>query len=711
MHDYTPTTKSLSNDAQSAKRNRTKSSSIVAPRLSLVSPSVSSSNVKAKSKSASSDIDDIKTRLNHSKIVTPHSSKLSAPPTSRFISTPLNKRANASEMKSKLGSARSGSRTTVTSNSDVVKKETQSKQSTGSLLVKRKNAENRNETVNISRSRYLSSSNSCNDQLSSKKRTQSHSSTVSEKKTVTPRSRNLTKSCTDIKGKNDIRSLKLRSNSTSKSETSSLKSSSKSSLVDGVNENLPENNKLVENNYLRNKPCQPLTQKDRQNSNGSERKFTSKAEKSDTAKELPTSCLNSLTAPDLLKQTPEVTRKSVGIQVENHEQDGKSDVTDIDLHALLVNRNRDFEACLTALQVYAKKVEYERNNASFLERNLKFTKEKCHSTETMLAKENSQRVRLEEEMLSAKSDSAVEVALLRAQFERKQEIAIGKLKEIHRKELEKVRKQHVKSMDDRRRVFDLKLKRIEETYVEDISQINAKHKGEVAELELKHTKQCEDLVEERHAEIDIIKADYEEQLEQLQESLSQSEKACNELREEIKANQLEAKKDSISKIQDAVAKYKSLPDELDSMKFALELKNAEIKKLRKSNAELQHEIDELRQIKERAALLEREKESLNFVVENKSYFERQLSLERDKLRLSLDREVATSKRLSLEKEELAWRLNSFRDSPTSPTLGNDRLRMSVVSTPDSGILSHKIEESDLEYEINESKQSQQIMNG
>lgn len=221
MHDYTPTTKSLSNDAQSAKRNRTKSSSIVAPRLSLVSPSVSSSNVKAKSKSASSDIDDIKTRLNHSKIVTPHSSKLSAPPTSRFISTPLNKRSNASEIKSKLRSTRSGSRTTVTSNSDVVKKETQSKQSTGSLLVKRKNAENRNETVNISRSRYLSSSNSCNDQLSSKKRTQSHSSTVFEKKTVTPRSRNLTKSCTDIKGKNDIRSLKLPSNSTSKSETSS----------------------------------------------------------------------------------------------------------------------------------------------------------------------------------------------------------------------------------------------------------------------------------------------------------------------------------------------------------------------------------------------------------------------------------------------------------------------------------------------------------
>ena len=35
-----------------------------------------------------------------------------------------------------------------------------------------------------------------------------------------------------------------------------------------------------------------------------------------------------------------------------------------------------------------------------------------------------------------------------------------------------------------------------------------------------------------------------------------------------------------------------------------------------------YQIDELLRIKERAALLEREKESLNFVVENKAHFER-----------------------------------------------------------------------------------------
>ena len=55
-------------------------------------------------------------------------------------------------------------------------------------------------------------------------------------------------------------------------------------------------------------------------------------------------------------------------------------------------------------------------------------------------KESSQRARLEEEMLSAKSDSVVEVALLRAEYERKQEIMQAKLKDIHKKDLEKGKK-------------------------------------------------------------------------------------------------------------------------------------------------------------------------------------------------------------------------------------------------------------------------------
>ena len=48
------------------------------------------------------------------------------------------------------------------------------------------------------------------------------------------------------------------------------------------------------------------------------------------------------------------------------------------------------------------------------------------------------------------------------------------------------------------------------------------------------------------------------------------------------------------------------------------------------------------------------------------YF-RQLSVERDSLRNSLERESAKSKRLSLENEELQWRLINSTSPPGTPS--------------------------------------------
>lgn len=48
-------------------------------------------------------------------------------------------------------------------------------------------------------------------------------------------------------------------------------------------------------------------------------------------------------------------------------------------------------------------------------------------------------------------------------------------------------------------------------------------------------------------------------------------------------------------------------------------------------------------------------------------FFRQLSVERDSLRNSLERESAKSKRLSLENEELQWRLVNSTSPPGTPT--------------------------------------------
>lgn len=54
-------------------------------------------------------------------------------------------------------------------------------------------------------------------------------------------------------------------------------------------------------------------------------------------------------------------------------------------------------------------------------------------------------------------------------------------------------------------------------------------------------------------------------------------------------------------------------------------------------------------------------------VKSVCWFFRQLSVERDTLRNSLERESAKSKRLSLENEELQWRLVNSTSPPCTPT--------------------------------------------
>ena len=136
-----------------------------------------------------------------------------------------------------------------------------------------------------------------------------------------------------------------------------LKSSLKSPSVGRVNESLSTSSKLLPR---KTKTGESLSFKDRQNSDEAVKKRSAKEKL-----ELTNTGLRSLSAaatPDILKQTPEVTRHSVAVQVdtlEHGEQETTQTSSEEKADALLtafVQRNRDFEACLVALQVYAQKV-------------------------------------------------------------------------------------------------------------------------------------------------------------------------------------------------------------------------------------------------------------------------------------------------------------------------------------------------------------------
>ena len=140
-----------------------------------------------------------------------------------------------------------------------------------------------------------------------------------------------------------------------------LKSSLKSTTVGAVSELHSTSSKTL-SQHRKIKAGEPLSFKERHNSEESVKKRSVK----ETTNTRLRSCLSSAATPDILKQTPEVTRHSVAVQVDTlqHEQKETTQTSaeeEIKADALLtafVQRNRDFEACLVAVQVYAQKVRF-----------------------------------------------------------------------------------------------------------------------------------------------------------------------------------------------------------------------------------------------------------------------------------------------------------------------------------------------------------------
>ncbi len=74
--------------------------------------------------------------------------------------------------------------------------------------------------------------------------------------------------------------------------------------------------------------------------------------------------------------------------------------------------------------------------------------------------------------------------------------------------------------------------------------------------------------------------------------------------------------------QRAIAPFKHLPAEIESMKAVLEMRNQEIQKLRTENNELIRELEQLPKAKEQITTLERKIENLDAIINIKSDYEK-----------------------------------------------------------------------------------------
>uniref|UniRef100_A0A8C5KJG3 Microtubule-associated tumor suppressor 1 n=1 Tax=Jaculus jaculus TaxID=51337 RepID=A0A8C5KJG3_JACJA len=174
---------------------------------------------------------------------------------------------------------------------------------------------------------------------------------------------------------------------------------------------------------------------------------------------------------------------------------------------------------------------------------------------------------------------------------------------------------------------------------------------------------------------EMEKKSLENLLNEKQESL---EKQINDLKSENDALNEKLKSEEQKRISREKANSKSpqimyLEQELESLKAVLEIKNEKLHQQDIKLMKMEKLVDNNTTLVDKLKRFQQENEELKARMDKHMAISRQLSTEQAALQESLEKESKVNKRLSMENEELLWKLHngdlcSPKRSPTSPAI-------------------------------------------
>ncbi|XP_042219323.1 uncharacterized protein LOC121864291 isoform X2 [Homarus americanus] len=264
-----------------------------------------------------------------------------------------------------------------------------------------------------------------------------------------------------------------------------------------------------------------------------------------------------------------------------------------------------------------------------------------------------------------------------AAVRRLQEAEVSSLEQHNQKVLQ-LEQQHRETVDhfnkQHQREIDLAL----EKHRKGLSQFAEDQQNQREELSRAHTAEIEqldgewrnklDLQHEKHlCAVQELNTQHTHKLRELESSRKARERELEEanfrLMQDQEALMIESKKleetllnDTDHRLQAVRKMCSSLKSEVDSLKSVVEMKNAEIHDLRGQVIEMDRLSSELEFARDKAKALQAKTEDLQAQMEKKAIQERHLVNEHRLLVETFQRESNANKRLSLENEELAWKL-------------------------------------------------------
>ncbi|KAG8453739.1 hypothetical protein GDO86_000387 [Hymenochirus boettgeri] len=263
---------------------------------------------------------------------------------------------------------------------------------------------------------------------------------------------------------------------------------------------------------------------------------------------------------------------------------------------------------------------------------------------------------------------------------------LQKVKEEHRAELEdleeKLKQFYTGECEKLQSIFIEEAEKYKNELQEKVDDLNSTQESLRLEAETKHIETINTLKEDYDKSFTELKGTHEKERRELEESFKDKhdeiEKRIAELKQE---NESLKEKLKCEEEQRKLSKEKSvqknpqvmyLEQELESLKAVLEIKNEKLHQQDKKLMQIEKLVETNTTLVERLNKCQQENEDLRARMASHIALSRQLSTEQEVLQRSLDKESKANKRLSMENEELLWKLHNGdlcspkKLSPSSP---------------------------------------------
>lgn len=217
---------------------------------------------------------------------------------------------------------------------------------------------------------------------------------------------------------------------------------------------------------------------------------------------------------------------------------------------------------------------------------------------------------------------------------------------------------------------------------EQFDNLNAAHETTKLEMEASHSEKVELLKKTYDSSLSEIKKSHEMEKKSLENLLNEKqeslEKQINDLKSENDALNERLKSEEQKQLSREKANSKNpqvmyLEQELESLKAVLEIKNEKLHQQDMKLMKMEKLVDNNTALVDKLKRFQQENEELKARMDKHMAISRQLSTEQAALQESLEKESKVNKRLSMENEELLWKLHngdlcSPKRSPTSSAI-------------------------------------------